>query len=76
MTSTVTNCLNCQVRPTVTRNLCTKCYHELRRNGELDLIPTVPFMDNPDLYINWAFAHFPELVKDIAIDYGFEVSKP
>lgn len=61
-------------QPAKMRNLCSKHYHELRRNGELELIPTVPFMDNPEAYINWAFAHFPEMVKDIAIDYGKQVT--
>lgn len=57
------------------RGLCATHYTFERRNGELQEWPTKNFMSDPESHIRWAFAHFPELVAEVAPEFGKRVSE-
>lgn len=57
------------------RGLCGTHYHEARRHGELEEYPTTKFLANPEAHINWAFGYQPELIGDVAIQYGYRLVK-
>lgn len=69
------NCLKCETHPAWSRGLCSGCYAEVYRSGELSLYPTKKFMDDPESHARWLFAMHPELAADIAVEYGYRVTE-
>lgn len=57
------------------RTLCGKHYQIVRRNGELEEYPTTKFLENPEAHIEWAFGYQPQLISDIAIQFGYRLVK-
>lgn len=62
-------------RPVWSRGLCNSCYSSAVRSQTLNEYPTQKFIDDPASHIRWAFEHYPELVGDIAIEYGLSLSE-
>lgn len=67
-------CVECREREPVSRGLCGVCYQAANRGKYLDDYPTTKFNDNPEAHIRWAFGYYPELVRDVAIEFGFTLS--
>lgn len=55
------------------RGLCPTHYSAVQRAHSLSDYPTKAYMDDPEAHIRWAFAYHPELVRDIAIEYGMSL---
>lgn len=66
-------CIECGETAAWSRGLCGTCYATARRNKELDEYPTDAYLKNPEAHIRWAFGNHPELIKDIAVEFGFRV---
>ena len=62
-------------RDAFSRGLCGKHYQFASRNGDLETYPTTKFLENPEAHINWAFGYDPDLIGDIAIQYGYKLVK-
>lgn len=45
-------------------------YH---RAGDLDYWPTKAFADDPETYVRWALEHFPDLVAEVAPEFGLRL---
>lgn len=74
MTVTIKMCVECELNEPKSRGLCHTCYSFAQRHGLLGDYPTKPFMDDPENYIRWAFSYFPELVQDVAVEFGKRVA--
>jgi hypothetical protein len=73
----VTWCLHCEVNDSTTqgagRGLCTKCYTQLSRSGEIEMYPTRAFWDNSVLYAEWLITNDITVLRDIITEYGYEI---
>lgn len=74
MSTNIVMCVECGLNESWSRGLCHTCYSYAQRHGILNDYPTKPFMDDPEAYIRWAFGFYPELVGDIAIEFGKRVT--
>ena len=65
-------CIECHnpERAVWSRGLCNTCYSAAQRGGYLNDYPTKSFMEDPESYVRWAFAYFPELVVDVSHEFG------
>lgn len=68
-------CLDCKYRDQHTRGLCQTCYKRAYRHETLDGWPTKGFISDPETYVRWALEHYPDMVQDIAVEYGFKISR-
>jgi hypothetical protein len=73
MTTRIVLCLECNKNPAHSRGLCPSCYSSAQRAQSLSDYPTKSFMDDPESHIRWAFAYFPDLVGDVAVEFGLRV---
>jgi hypothetical protein len=73
MAINVLMCVECDQRERWSRGLCSSCYSTAHRGGFLDDYPTQKFLNDPEAYIRWAFGFYPELVGDIAVEFGKRV---
>lgn len=71
MTCTYPSCSN----ESWSRALCGKHYQYLRRHGELMEWPSEKFLEAPEQHIEWAFGSHPELIADVAIQFGYRLVK-
>jgi hypothetical protein len=74
MDARVIMCSDCGELPAHSRGLCNTCYTRAYRSGTLGDYPTNKFIEDPESHIRWAFGHYPDLVKDIAVEYGLRVT--
>lgn len=68
-------CLVCQEKEPWSRGLCSGCYSSASRTGTLNEYPTRAFTDDPESHIRWAMGLHPDLVADIAVEFGYRVIK-
>lgn len=68
-------CLICEDPDTFSRSLCAKHYFQCKRDGSLEEYPTIHYTRNPEQMIRWAFAHNPDMVADIAVEFGLRVER-
>lgn len=73
MTVQIVECVECKRNPVWSRGLCHTCYSYAQRHELLNEYPTKPFMDDPESYIRWAFSLYPDLVGDVAVEFGLTV---
>lgn len=67
-------CSDCEEFPAWSRGLCNTCYSRAQRTGTLNEYPTQKFLDDPESHIRWAFGLYPELVADIAVEFGLRIT--
>jgi hypothetical protein len=74
MTTHIVMCIECTRNEAWSRGLCHTCYSYAQRHGILHEYPTKAYMADPEAHIRWAFGHHPELVADVAIEFGKRVT--
>lgn len=74
MVSVILKCVECKTNERWSRGLCSSCYSTAHRGGFLSEYPTKAFLDDPESAIRWAFGFYPELVEEVAVEFGKRVT--
>lgn len=67
-------CIECGDSAAWSRGLCSTCYSSARRDGRLGEYPTTAFLAAPEDHIRWALGLYPQMLADIAVEYGLRVT--